>query len=94
MGLAPAPAISEAVAEHLASTEGERGLYAEIVAADPRLCSAVEALLREHADFRQALRYPLTAETTAALTTLFDRHRQRGNDLMYEAYVVDLGGEH
>ena len=30
----------------------------------------------------------------AELSRRLDRHCQRGNDLVYEAYVVDLGGEH
>ena len=94
MGLAPAPAISEAVAEHLSVTEGEHGLYAEIVAADPRLSAAVASLLHEHTDLRRALDRGLNDQTVAELGRRFDRHRQRGNDLMYEAYVVDLGGEH
>jgi hypothetical protein len=94
MGIAPAPTISEAVVEHLSTTEGEHGLYADIVAADPRLSSAVGSLLREHAELRQALDRNLDEQTAAELATLFDRHRQRGNDLVYEAYVVDLGGEH
>src|SRR5512139_1118738 len=94
MGLAPALAISAAVAEHLSTTEGERGLYAEIVATDPRLCFAVESLLREHAELRRALDRSLDDRAAAELAALFHRHLRRGTDLVHEAYVADIGGEH
>ncbi|GAA2001780.1 hypothetical protein [Catenulispora subtropica] len=98
MGLAPAVPLSTAIAEHLAATEGEYGLYAEIVAADPRLTFAVDSLIREHAELRSAMNRDLSENLSdsqlADLTRRLDRHCQRGNDLVYEAYVVDLGGEH
>ena len=96
MVLAPAAPLSAAIAEHLAATEGMHGLYAEIVAADPRLTYAVETLVREHAELRRALqRDPssMSEKQLAELSRRLDRHCQRGNDLVYEAYVVDLGGE-
>jgi len=96
MGLAPALPLSAAIAEHLAATEGEHGLYAEIVAADPRLAFAVETLIREHAELRCAMQRDLTGLSEKQLADLarrLDRHCQRGNDLVYEAYIVDLGGE-
>lgn len=96
MGLAPALPLSAAIAEHLAATEGEHGLYAEIVAADPRLTFAVETLIREHTELRRAMQRDFTSmseKQLAELSRRLDRHCQRGNDLVYEAYVVDLGGE-
>ena len=95
MGLAPAVPLSVAIAEHLAATEGEHGLYAEIAAADPRLIFAVETLIREHAELRRAQRdfRRMSDKQLAELSRRLDRHCQRGNDLVYEAYVVDLGGE-
>ena len=96
MGLAPAVPLSTAIAEHLAATEGEHGLYAEIVTAAPRLTFAVETLIREHADLRRAMRRDLVGmseKQLAELSRRLDRHCQRGNDLVYEAYIVDLGGE-
>jgi hypothetical protein len=96
MGLAPALPLSAAIAEHLAATEGEHGLYAEIVAADPRLTFAVETLIREHTELRCAMQRDFTSmseKQLAELSRRLDRHCQRGNDLVYEAYVVDLGGE-
>ncbi|MBW8807026.1 MAG: hypothetical protein JF587_24715 [Catenulisporales bacterium] len=98
MGLAPAvPLLSTAIAEHLAATEGEHGLYAEIAAADPRLAFAVESLIREHAELRRLAKRDLSDLSAAQITDLarhLDRHCQRGNDLVYEAFIVDLGGEH
>ena len=97
MGLAPAVPLSTAIAEHLAATEGEHGLYAEIVAADPRLAFAVESLAREHAELRRIMKRDLSDLSEAQLSDLaqrLDRHCQRGKDLVYEAYIVDLGGEH
>ncbi|ACU76219.1 hypothetical protein Caci_7393 [Catenulispora acidiphila DSM 44928] len=96
MALAPAVPLSAAIAEHLAATEGVHGLYAEIAAADPRLTYAVETLIREHADLRRAMQRDLTSmseKQLAELSRRLDRHCQRGNDLVYEAYIVDLGGE-
>jgi sirohydrochlorin ferrochelatase len=96
MGLAPAVPLSDAIAEHLAATEGKHGLYAEIVAADPRLTFAVETLMREHAELRRTMQRDLTTmneKQLAELSRRLDRHCQRGNDLVYEAYIVDLGGE-
>ncbi|WP_194919916.1 hypothetical protein [Catenulispora rubra] len=96
MGLAPAVPLSAAIAEHLAATEGQHGLYAEIVAADPRLTFAVETLIREHAELRRAMHRAIAGmseKQLAELTRRLDRHCQRGNDLVYEAYSVDIGGE-
>jgi hypothetical protein len=97
MGLAPAVPLSTAISEHLAATEGEHGLYAEIVATDPRLTFAVESLIREHAELRLIIGRDLSGLSEAQVTGLarhLDRHCQRGKDLVYEAYVMDLGGEH
>ena len=93
MGLAPPISLSEAIAEHLAATEGEHGLYADIIAADPRLSHAVKSLIREHGVLRRALHRTLSDTQREELQRTLDRHCQRGNDLVYEAFVVDIGGE-
>ena len=94
MGLAPVLSLSDAIAEHLAVTEGEGGLYAEIVAADPRLAYAVQSLIREHDELRRLLHSRLSdCQRDEAARTLH-RHTRRGNDLVHEAFVVDIGGEH
>lgn|SRR5438067_1083408 len=97
MGLAPAVPLSTAISDHLVATEGEHGLYAEIITADPRLTFAVESLIREHAELRLIMTGDLSDLSDTQIIDLahrLDRHCQRGNDLVYEAYVVDLGGEH
>jgi hypothetical protein len=93
VGLALSIPLADHIAEHLSVTEGEHGLYAEIVTADARLGFAVECLIREHDQFRCALKGRLTPDQMDEISRLLDRHCARGNDLMYEAFVVDLGGE-
>jgi hypothetical protein len=93
--------------EHVAITEGAEGMYAELMAQAPRLSGQMNRLAQEHVQIKEALE-ALLAETTAPdvedhadrvrdlgtrlLATLF-RHRQRGADLFYEAYEVDIGGD-
>src|SRR2546425_17327 len=61
------------------------------------LAFAVDSLLREPAELRHAMKRALpehlSASQIAGWTRQLDRHCQRGNDLVYEAYIVDLGGE-
>jgi hypothetical protein len=97
--------LGAAFAEHVVVTEGPAGLYAELLDHAPRLCRPVYGLAREHAAVEAALS---TLERRAALpeTTVdevrcwasdllreLSRHRQRGADLVYEAYHTDIGGE-
>lgn len=93
--------------EHVRLTEGAGGLYDGVRRGDPRLAGQVTRLLREHTRFREDIAAYLTvlehAGTMADLpvfreevTTLVGqlvRHRQKGADLVYEAYNVDLGGQ-
>lgn len=93
--------------EHIDVTEGPDGLYGDLRTTAPRLSGAVERLTREHAMIRDLVdnlladaSEPETDEDvdnvrdlgTALLATLV-RHRQRGSDLVYEAYEADIGGE-
>jgi hypothetical protein len=93
--------------EHVALTEGTEGLHGDVVATAPRLANAVQRLAGEHAviiklidDLTSWVSQPVSAGDVDAIrdlgTTLLGRlvrHRQRGADLIYEAYQVDLGGE-
>lgn len=93
-----------AFAEHRRMTEGPDGLYPEMLDAEPRLTRAVRGLLAEHRAVDDALDalggcaegpgdcHALRRRAAEVLREL-DRHRQRGADLVYEAYATDLGGE-
>ncbi len=93
--------------EHITITEGPDGLYQGLLTTAPRLSGAAARLTREHVVIRGLLDDLLATTRTAApeadmasvrtsgtslLGTLV-RHRQRGSDLVYEAYDVDIGGE-
>ena len=94
-----------AFAEHREHTEGEEGLYAQVISDAPRLAHAVDGLVAEHAalDSAMATLANRAAEVSAdaealrrgALHMLDDlaRHRQRVSDVVYEAYAIDIGGE-
>ncbi|MEO7752398.1 MAG: hypothetical protein ABIS35_03205 [Terracoccus sp.] len=92
--------------DHVEITEGDQGLYALVRRDSPRLATPVERLVTEHARHRAqvdgllaALEHDdvdsdlpaLRAEVTALLAQL-RLHRQRGRDLVHEAYDIDLGG--
>lgn len=94
--------------EHIEATEGPDGLYQDILSSAPRLANAVGRLLREHADICTALdALALHAqnlrgdafgvcgmrEIATNLLGQLVRHRQRGADLVFEAYQTDIGGE-
>ncbi|HET6907737.1 MAG TPA: hypothetical protein VFH54_00230, partial [Mycobacteriales bacterium] len=87
-------------------TEGPNGLYAGILATSPRLSAAVDHLDQEHAQISDLVDDLLARTLTPGSsdvdkvrrlgTALLGRlvsHRQRGSDLVYEAYEVDVGGE-
>lgn len=98
-------ALRGAFAEHIVVTEGPDGLYAEVLDHSPRLARAVHVLTREHAALAAALgalqrRVDQPAPTVedlrgwaSDLLRELSRHRQRGADLVYEAYATDIGGE-
>ena len=93
--------------EHVDLAEGPDGLYREILDTSPRLSEAVAALTREHLLIRrdvdglvERVATPGDAEDVerarvlgTALLGRLVRHRQRGSDLVYEAYEYDIGGE-
>ncbi|WP_203864695.1 hemerythrin domain-containing protein [Plantactinospora endophytica] len=94
-----------AFAEHMVVTEGPDGLYAELLDHAPRLARGVHVLIREHvavvatmAALQRRVDLPeigvseLRNRATDLLREL-SRHRQRGADLVYEAYQTDIGGE-
>ncbi len=93
--------------EHVEITEGQGGLYGDLLATAPRLSGAVASLSREHTQIRGLIDDLIGRARTSgskedvdgvrrlgtALLGLLVRHRQRGSDLVYEAYELDIGGE-
>ncbi len=94
-------------ASHVSGTEGPGGLWEQIRTDAPRLEGALRRLGREHAALTsevEALHHMLAAagdnesllanarERATALLAQLVRHRQRGADLIYEAYEHDVGG--
>ena len=99
--------LSSDLREHVTMTEGPDGLYQEIIETAPRLSEAMDRLTEEHRAISAAIEHQLAAvssadalgeidrvraEGTDLLMTLV-RHRQRGADLVYEAYEFDIGGD-
>lgn len=94
--------LQAAFAEHVDVTEGPHGLYGDLLDVAPRLANQVRVLVREHGAISAALD-ALAARTGAEpervrgwasdLLRELSRHRQRGADLVYEAYATDIGGE-
>jgi hypothetical protein len=95
-------------AEHVAITEGPEGLYHDILASAPRLAYAVQRLLTEHQEVSagvealvlylddihgQVEALEAVRERANRLLGRLVRHRQRGADLVFEAYETDIGGE-
>lgn len=93
--------------EHITVTEGPDGLYRELLSTAPRLSGAVERLAEEHGaiggllgEVMDAAGEPRARERAEEIrdggTDLLGRlvrHRQRGADLVYQAYQFDIGGE-
>jgi hypothetical protein len=92
--------------EHIDITEGPHGLYRGLLTTAPRLSNAVARLTREHAQIRDLVDDLLARvsgpevddadrvrDLGTALLGRLVRHRQRGSDLVYEAYEADIGGE-
>jgi uncharacterized protein YgbK (DUF1537 family) len=98
--------IADDFVAHVDVTEGPDGLHQAILAGDLRLANAVHALTAEHKQITAEIaalvsgsEAPVTAEDVDGLrdrgTKLLAhliRHRQRGADLIYEAYETDIGG--
>lgn len=95
--------------DHVNTTEGPDGMYADILRTAPRLRFGVDRLATEHDQIRGAIialdklidneianpEPEGIAHVRAKGVTLLARlarHRQRGADLVFEAYSQDIGG--
>lgn len=98
--------LSADIRGHIDFTEGSDGLYVDILATAPRLADPVAHLTQEHVEITELLedllartRPPETVDVVEVRglgTALLGRlvtHRQRGSDLVYEAFEYDIGGE-
>ncbi len=97
--------VSATFERHIATTEADDGLYAEIMATQPRFAGALERLRGEHTTIREAIAATLVSlrgvrasadevrEEVMGLLARLIRHRQHGADLVYEAYALDIGGD-
>jgi hypothetical protein len=96
--------LKAAFAAHVQETEGPCGFYAEVLDDAPRLAPYLNTLVGDHRSVWTALDQlegRLTeAHPPEAVRRDADRlirevwqHRQRGADLLHEAYETDLGGE-
>jgi hypothetical protein len=99
--------LQEVWTRHVVETEAPGAFLDEILAESPRLANQVANLRREHGEIlstllkvehqlgRTDLDEDWAEEVRVELTGLLcalARHRQRGADLVYEAYDVDIGG--
>jgi hypothetical protein len=94
--------------DHITVTEGPGGLHQDILAGDLRLANQVETLTADHQAITDEIRMLIAdldaagdvpaadlaalRERAAALLAHLARHRQRGADLIYEAFQTDIGG--
>lgn len=96
--------LDAAFARHVTATEGPDGLLAEILTGSPRLARRVEEIANDHRAIAEELGAARTAlhdavsdlgevrDGVVAVLVHLVRHRQRGADLVYEAYQVDIEG--
>ena len=96
-------ALRAALDRHVEEVEGDDGLLAELTEAAPRLVPKIGAVRDEHpmlctmvADTIEVVKTEDDPEAirSSILETLIAivRHRQRGADLVYEGYNVEIGG--
>lgn len=87
--------------DHVELTEGPSGLYSRVIRSSPRLAHAVERLTQEHASLTDLIEQlidvdgdpEVVREGGTKLLGDLVRHRQRGADLVWEAFSVDIGGQ-
>ena len=95
--------LRDAFDEHVAEVEAEDGLLPELTRSAPRLHHSIVQVQQEHPVICAQIDAVITLATNAApvddvrdaaLEALLEiaRHRQRGADLVYEGYMVDIGG--
>lgn len=95
--------LREAFDQHVEEVEGRDGLLAEVVTTAPRLANKVKQVEAEHPPLIEQIARTIdevraSADPERSRVVVLEalaavaRHRQRGADLVYEAYSVDIGG--
>ena len=87
---------------HVQATEGPGGFHGDVMSVAPRLAHAVDVSAQEHVTINKLID-EMNASTDADVEAVRDkgtellarlsRHRQRGADMIFEAYQSDVGGE-
>lgn len=101
---AAAARLRAALADHVSDTEGTAGIIDAMREQAPRLEARLSALETEHVDLASAaddLAGLADRNGGAALLRVhalellgaLSRHRQRGADLVYDAFDIDIGGQ-
>ncbi len=92
-----------ALLHHIEEVEAEDGLLEEMLAHAPRLANQIASVRHEHTDLSDQIdQVVLDVRGTVDVIdirsgvldtlTAIARHRQRGSDLVYDGYNVDIGG--
>ena len=95
--------LQEALYQHVEEVEADDGLLLELTRTAPRLVNQIGRIKDEHPVLcRQVAEAIGRVEAKAATSVIRNevtdlliavvRHRQRGADLVYEGYHVDIGG--
>ncbi|HLB62692.1 MAG TPA: hemerythrin domain-containing protein [Actinomycetota bacterium] len=100
--------LRDAFDEHVEVTEQQGGLYEEIIQRAPQFAGKVQRLHYDHPEIQELLRalsvrlegddlergweVDEAREEIQQLLGRIVRHRQKGSDLVWEAYNVDIGG--
>lgn len=99
-------ALELALDDHIREVESDQGIIAQILQDVPRLASHAEDLYADHRrltiefvevgdlirSFDSDGDVDALREAALELIQQLSRHRQRGSDLVYEAYCLDIGG--
>ncbi len=94
--------------DHLDVTEGAKGLYQDLRSTAPRLSRRITRLADEHQELSRLIaevdeliaaapaepaKIPDLRRTATRMLSRLAKHRQRGSDLVWDAYAFDVGGE-
>jgi hypothetical protein len=93
---------------HIEIAEGDDGIYEEVLDREPRLIDTVNRIKAEHPQILAMIHEPYNRlrlrevdefipaeeirDAVMKVLAKITKHRQKGADLVWEAYFVDLGG--